>query len=178
MGLPNDESFSRPRDLDSVVQIEGRIKAHRWRKPSRYAMRRLRKAVDPYGKPLTLKRIFDVLDGPFGDRVGVMVLAISDAADGKRTMLATVEALRLTGLHDGLIDVLEARAIAASLTGMAVWYVAQGGLSGWLVPHDTPPPASGRFTLNVNDAGVDELAVLPGLGPATAQRVLQDGVGQ
>ena len=63
-------------------------------------------------------------------------------------------------------------AIAASLTGMAVWYVAQGGLSGWLVPHDTPPPASGRFTLNVNDAGVDELAVLPGLGPATAQRIV------
>jgi hypothetical protein len=120
MGLPNDEPFSRPRDLDSVVQIEGRIKAHRWRKPSRYAMRRLRKAVDPYGKPLTLKRIFDVLDGPFGDRVGVMVLAISDAADGKRTMLATVEALRLTGLHDGLIDVLEARAIAADADVIAI----------------------------------------------------------
>jgi len=120
MGLPNDEPFSRPRDLDSVVQIEGRIKAHRWRKPSRYAMRRLRKAVDPYGEPLTLKRIFDVLDGPFGDRVGVMVLAISDAADGKRTMLATVEALRLTGLHDGLIDVLEARAIAADADVIAI----------------------------------------------------------
>lgn len=65
-----------------------------------------------------------------------------------------------------------AAAIAASLTGMAVWYVAQGGLAGWLVAHDAPPPASGRFTLNVNDAGVDELAVLPGLGPATAQRII------
>jgi len=63
-------------------------------------------------------------------------------------------------------------AIAASLTGMAVWYVAQGGLSGWLVPHDAPPPAIGRFTVNVNGAGVDELAVLPGLGPATAQRIV------
>jgi competence protein ComEA len=63
-------------------------------------------------------------------------------------------------------------AIAASLTGMAVWYVVQGGLSGWLVPHDAPPPATGRFTVNVNDAGVDELAVLPGLGPATAQRIV------
>jgi competence ComEA-like helix-hairpin-helix protein len=63
-------------------------------------------------------------------------------------------------------------AIAASLTGMAVWYVAQGGLSGWLVPHDAPPHATGRFTVNVNGAGVDELAVLPGLGPATAQRIV------
>ena len=63
-------------------------------------------------------------------------------------------------------------AIAASLTGMAVWFIAQGGLSGGLVPHDTPPAAAGRFTVNVNDAGVDELAVLPGLGPATAQRIV------
>jgi competence ComEA-like helix-hairpin-helix protein len=63
-------------------------------------------------------------------------------------------------------------AIAASLTGMAVWYIAQGGLSGWLVPHDAPPTGTGRFTVNVNDAGVDELAVLPGLGPATAQRIV------
>jgi len=63
-------------------------------------------------------------------------------------------------------------AIAASLTGMAVWFVAQGGLSGGLVSHDAPPPAAGRFTVNVNDAGVDELAVLPGLGPATAQRII------
>ena len=63
-------------------------------------------------------------------------------------------------------------AIAASLTGMAVWFIAQGGLSGGLVPHDAPPAAAGRFTVNVNDAGVDELAVLPGLGPATAQRIV------
>lgn len=63
-------------------------------------------------------------------------------------------------------------AIAASLTGMAVWFVAQGGLSGGLVAHDAPPPAAGGFTVNVNDAGLDELAVLPGLGPATAQRII------
>lgn len=65
-----------------------------------------------------------------------------------------------------------ALAVAASLTGMAAWFVAQGGLSGGLVPHDAPPPADGRFTVNVNDAGVDELAVLPGLGPTTARRIV------
>jgi competence ComEA-like helix-hairpin-helix protein len=63
-------------------------------------------------------------------------------------------------------------AIAASLTGMAVWFIAQGGLSGGLVGHDAPPPAAGQFTVNVNDAGLNELAVLPGLGPATAQRII------
>ena len=63
-------------------------------------------------------------------------------------------------------------AIAASLTGMAAWFVAQGGLTGGLVPHDVPPAGEGRFTVNVNDAGVDELAVLPGLGPTTARRIV------
>ena len=38
--------------------------------------------------------------------------------------------------------------------------------------HDAPPPAAGQFTVNVNDAGLNELAVLPGLGPATAQRII------
>jgi competence ComEA-like helix-hairpin-helix protein len=64
-------------------------------------------------------------------------------------------------------------AVAASLTGVAVWFVAQGGLTGGLVPHDAPPPAEGRFTVNVNAAGVDELAVLPGLGPTTARRIVE-----
>jgi competence protein ComEA len=63
--------------------------------------------------------------------------------------------------------------IAASLTGMAVGFVALGGLSGGLVPHDAPPSPTGRFTVNVNEAGVEELAVLPGLGPATARRLVE-----
>lgn len=64
-------------------------------------------------------------------------------------------------------------AVAAALGAMAIWYVAHGGPWGGLVHHDAPPPATGGFTVNVNDAGVDELSVLPGLGPATAQRLVE-----
>lgn len=63
--------------------------------------------------------------------------------------------------------------VAAALTGMAVGYVALGGFTGGLVPYDAPPAPSARFTVNVNDAGVDELAVLPGLGPALAARIVE-----
>lgn len=62
--------------------------------------------------------------------------------------------------------------VGAALAALAAWYVWQGGLSGGLVHHDAPPAAAGRFSVNVNEAGVDELAVLPGLGPATARRIV------
>lgn len=65
-----------------------------------------------------------------------------------------------------------AATVFASLTGMVVGFVALGGLSGGLVPYGAPPPPTGGFTVNVNAAGVDELAVLPGLGPATAARIV------
>jgi competence ComEA-like helix-hairpin-helix protein len=66
-----------------------------------------------------------------------------------------------------------AAAVFASLTGMAVGFVALGGFSGGLVPYGAPPPPTGGFTVNVNAAGADELAVLPGLGPATAARIVE-----
>jgi competence protein ComEA len=62
--------------------------------------------------------------------------------------------------------------VAIALAAMAARFVGQGGLSGGFVHHDAPPPAAGRFTVNVNAAGVAELAQLPGLGPATAQRII------
>ena len=62
--------------------------------------------------------------------------------------------------------------VFASLTGMVVAFVALGGLSGDLVPYGAPPAPAGGFTVNVNAAGADELAVLPGLGPATAARIV------
>ena len=70
------------------------------------------------------------------------------------------------------VQSLLAAATLCSLTGLAVWFVAAGGLGGGLVHHDAPPEASARFTVNVNAAGAAELAQLPGLGPATAQRII------
>ncbi|MFM7411980.1 MAG: ComEA family DNA-binding protein [Planctomycetota bacterium] len=62
--------------------------------------------------------------------------------------------------------------LAAGLAAMATWFVVKGGLARGLVHHDAPPPPTGRFSVNVNEAGVDELAVLPGLGPTTAGRII------
>lgn len=70
------------------------------------------------------------------------------------------------------VQSLLAVATLGSLTAVAVWFVAAGGLGGGLVHHDTPPAATARFTVNINAAGTAELAQLPGLGPATAQRII------
>lgn len=63
-------------------------------------------------------------------------------------------------------------AVVAALVAMAAWYVGLGGFSGGLVHHDAPPAAGRGFTLNVNAAGLQELAQLPGVGPATARRII------
>lgn len=41
-----------------------------------------------------------------------------------------------------------------------------------LVDHDAPPAVRGAFTTNVNTAPAVELAQVPGLGPATAARIV------
>lgn len=58
------------------------------------------------------------------------------------------------------------------LVAMAAWFVAAGGLTGGLVHHDAPPAPTVRYTVNINAAGSRELAELPGLGPATAERIV------
>jgi competence protein ComEA len=42
-----------------------------------------------------------------------------------------------------------------------------------LVDHDAPPPVKPAFTTNVNPASAVELAQVPGLGPATAARLVE-----
>ena len=70
------------------------------------------------------------------------------------------------------VQPLVAAVVVCGLVAMAVWYVAAGGLAGGLVHHDAPPAATVRFTVNVNAAPAAELAQLPGLGPATAARIV------
>ncbi|MFM9024843.1 MAG: ComEA family DNA-binding protein [Planctomycetaceae bacterium] len=67
---------------------------------------------------------------------------------------------------------LFALAVAVALAAMAVWYVAAGGFDGGLVHHDAAPAGETGFTVNVNAAAAAELAQLPGLGPATAARIV------
>lgn len=68
---------------------------------------------------------------------------------------------------------LIAAAVACGLAAIATWYVASGGLRGGLVHHDAPPAAGVDFTVNVNAAGATELAQLPGIGPATAEAIVE-----
>lgn len=79
--------------------------------------------------------------------------------------------------HDALTvrsQPLIAAAVACGLAAIAAWYVASGGLRGGLVHHDAPPAAAGvDFTVNVNAAGATELAQLPGIGPATAEAIVE-----
>lgn len=67
---------------------------------------------------------------------------------------------------------LIAGGVILAVVAMAVWFLAAGGLSGGLVHYDAPPAVPPAFTVNVNAAGVVELAQLPGLGPATAERIV------
>jgi competence protein ComEA len=54
-------------------------------------------------------------------------------------------------------------------------------LLGWLVLRPVPlvdfrrpPPAAIRFSLDINTAPAQELALLPGIGPAMAERIIAD----
>jgi len=67
---------------------------------------------------------------------------------------------------------LLAAVVVAALAGMAVWFVAAGGLRGGLVHHDQAPASAALFSVDVNSAPVEELAQLPGLGPSTARRIV------
>ena len=58
---------------------------------------------------------------------------------------------------------------ALSLLAAFTWLAT----SDHLVDHDAPPVVKAGFTTNVNTAPAVELAQLPGLGPATAARIVE-----
>jgi len=74
-----------------------------------------------------------------------------------------------TALIPRRLQPLVAAVAAGLLTAAFVWLAA----AGQLVDHDAPPDVRTRFTTNVNTAPAVELAQLPGLGPATAARIVE-----
>ena len=63
-------------------------------------------------------------------------------------------------------------ATGGCLLAAAAWMIAVGGFSGGLVDVDAAPARPAPFTLDVNAADDVELAQLPGIGPATARRIV------
>jgi competence ComEA-like helix-hairpin-helix protein len=64
-------------------------------------------------------------------------------------------------------------ATAVALAAAAAWFLTAGGLRGNLVDHRFAPAPSAVFTVDVNSAPVEEIAQLPGLGPAMAGRIIE-----
>jgi len=63
-----------------------------------------------------------------------------------------------------------AACVTAGLLFAAFVWLAVGGP---FVDHDAPPAPPAGFTTNVNTAPAVELAQVPGLGPATAARIIE-----
>lgn len=100
-------------------------------------------------------------------------------ADSRRTRFAPSPTQHAVNAPDTARPLVPARSqpliaavLVACLVGTAAWFVAVGGLGGGLVHHDAPPVGRAAFTVDVNAADEAELSQLPGVGPATARRIV------
>jgi len=69
----------------------------------------------------------------------------------------------------------QAAVAALLLVGLGTtiaWWIVQGGLRGRLIELERAQPQTARYTVDVNTAQWPELAQLPGVGPALAQRIV------
>jgi competence protein ComEA len=66
-----------------------------------------------------------------------------------------------------------AAVVVAALVAVAAWFVGAGGLAGRLVPYRDDRSGTTGFRIDINTASRPELLQLPGVGPATADRILR-----
>jgi competence protein ComEA len=59
-----------------------------------------------------------------------------------------------------------------ALVAIAIYWIAQGGLSGRLIEIDRVEKLTANFQVDLNTAELPELITLPDIGPAIAQRIL------
>jgi competence protein ComEA len=64
--------------------------------------------------------------------------------------------------------------VACALVAIALWCLAQRRLGTRLIDIDEAPPRPAAFQVDVNQAAWPELALLPGIGPQLAQRIVAD----
>jgi competence ComEA-like helix-hairpin-helix protein len=67
---------------------------------------------------------------------------------------------------------LIAGGVVLAVVALVIWFLAAGGLSGGLVRYESAPQDPPAFSINLNSAAATELAQLPGVGPATARRIV------
>lgn len=64
--------------------------------------------------------------------------------------------------------------VACALVAIALWCLAQRRLGSRLIDLDQAPSHPVAFQVDVNQAAWPELALLPGIGPQLAQRIVAD----
>lgn len=64
--------------------------------------------------------------------------------------------------------------MAFALVAIALWCLAQRRLGSRLIDLDEAPPQPVAFQVDVNQAAWPELALLPGIGPELARRIVTD----
>ena len=62
--------------------------------------------------------------------------------------------------------------VLAAIIGVGLWWWRNGGAAGRLVEHDRVPGRQAAFTVAVNSAPAAELAELPGVGDALAEKII------
>lgn len=73
-----------------------------------------------------------------------------------------------------LDQAVAAALIAASLAAMGAYWVWQGRIRGRLVEIDQAEPIAIETRIDINTAGWPELSLMPGIGEALAQRIVED----
>lgn len=81
-----------------------------------------------------------------------------------------------SGSHPWLLRRLDQLAVAAlcafALIALAIYWIAQGGLSGRLIEIDRVDPLTVQFQVDVNTAELPELINIPNVGNTLGQRIL------
>jgi len=82
--------------------------------------------------------------------------------------------------HNGLEPIIPQRqqptialVVGAALMASAGWFMLAGGLSGRLVPYTETRTGGTGFQIDLNTASRTELLQLPGIGPGTADTILE-----
>jgi len=64
--------------------------------------------------------------------------------------------------------------VLLALGSMIAWWIYRSGLLGGMIDLEQLPPQTAHFQVDINSADWPELAQLPGIGRALAERIVQE----